>query len=107
MVMSTWIGSTEVFNVHDKKACAGRPCVVHNQSDHAMRDWPRSWSVERMRAERLCPHGEIHIDPDDLAWREPDGDCAPYCDGCCDPPPMPTIDEAIEELLSMARDLQG
>lgn len=28
-----------LVNVHDPTKCIGRPCVIHNQSDHHMRDW--------------------------------------------------------------------
>lgn len=109
MVMATArIGSTELFNVHDQKVCAGRPCVIHNQSDHHMRDWPLEWSNERRWAERCCPHFQWHPDPDDRVWREnmERNALVHPCDGCCDPPDPATPAEAVIELLAMARALQ-
>lgn len=78
-----------LHNVHKPEDCAGRPCVIHNPSDHHMRKWPLHWRDDRMIFERLCPHGIGHPDPDSLYHERlaADGD-EQYvgvhgCDGCC------------------------
>ena len=69
-------------NVHDAAACAGRPCVMHNPSEHCMSDFPLWWRGDRKLMERTCPHGVGHPDPDQPfppgshEWRH-------GCDGCC------------------------
>jgi hypothetical protein len=73
-------------NVHPEDRCAGRPCVIHNRSDHPMRGWPLLWRDDRGIFERVCPHHVGHPDPDQLGyWRET-GQTAQGvhgCDGCC------------------------
>jgi len=66
-------------NVHAPTVCAGRPCVVHNPSDHHMRSWDQVWCQRKGIVERQCPHGVGHPDPD-----QP-GDGVHGCDGCCNP----------------------
>jgi len=87
--------------LHHKSNCEGRPCVIHNQSDHHMRNWPTHWRNDRKIMERLCPHGIGHPDPDDITT-----DTVHGCDGCCSPPldiemqmdgAHRAIDKAMEE----------
>jgi hypothetical protein len=88
-----WITGTgqRVRNIHMPKDCAGRPCVVHNPSDHSMRDFkthlrfPGPWDIKGIHTERICPHGIGHPDPDDLEyWRSRGEDYGVHgCDGCC------------------------
>ena len=75
------IDGKRFFNVHSPDNCAGTPCVIHNQSDHHMREWPLHWRGDRAMFERICPHGVGHPDPDHLAFRP--GDSVHGCDGCC------------------------
>jgi hypothetical protein len=77
-----------VYAVHDPSACEGRPCVVHNPSDHSMRGFKTHFRFDRYLTERICPHGIGHPDPDDLAYQERIGLGGRYagvhgCDGCC------------------------
>lgn len=66
-------------NVHDPSVCEGRPCAVHNKTDHRMRSFPQYWRADRGIMERTCPHGIGHPDPD-----ERNGiDKTHGCDGCC------------------------
>lgn len=68
-----------VGGVHHSALCEGRPCTIHNRSDHAMRSWPQVWHLGRVM--RVCKHGANHADPD-----SPPGarECLPeWCDGCC------------------------
>ena len=75
--------------VHPKKECRGRPCVIHNPSDHHMKDWPTNWrdggwfDVKPPHMERICPHGIGHPDPDDMAYLGADVIGVHGCDGCC------------------------
>ncbi|WP_125078773.1 hypothetical protein [Mycobacterium sp. P7213] len=105
----TDVGGVLLENVHPMDNCAGRRCVVHNPSDHHMRDWPLVWRNDRGIFERRCPHGIGHPDPDQFEfwaqarkrWRPAlsadviDGPYPPQnpydgigihgCDGCCHP----------------------
>lgn len=79
------------LRVHERTRCAGRPCCIHDPSNHHMRDWPMVWRGDIGVMERMCEHGIGHPDPDDLAHRR-----AKYgtthgldlhgCDGCCSDP---------------------
>jgi hypothetical protein len=85
------VGQVKVLT-HPSYKCAGRPCVVHNPSNHHMRNWPTVYRSDKSMTERQCPHGVGHPDPDDLAWHESQGRDwigVHGCDGCCDPNAMP------------------
>lgn len=77
--------------VHTEKPdCTKFNCVIHNPSDHVMKDWPLNWRGDRGLMERICPHGIGHPDPDDLAFkaRTRGEENVRYegvhgCDGCC------------------------
>ena len=86
------VANTVIHDVHPPEACAGRPCVIHNPSDHHMRGWPIRWRCELRIMERICPHGNGHPDPDDDNYRIDIGHGLlgalhrkSRCDGCCDP----------------------
>lgn len=68
----------ELLGVHPPERCAGQHCVIHNPSDHAMRDFPTHWRNDRKIMERICPHGVGHPDPDEI-----NPDTVHGCDGCC------------------------
>jgi hypothetical protein len=79
-------GPAVLVNVHDPSKCAGEFCVMHNPSDHHMRDWPTNWRGDRGLMERMCPHGVGHPDPDALAFHERLGESwqgVHGCDGGC------------------------
>lgn len=81
-----WVGEDKLVNVHKPNACEGRECVIHNPSDHHMRDWPLAWRNDTGVFERDCPHGIGHPDPDqfkywdEMGWRHAG---VHSCDGCC------------------------
>lgn len=80
------LGPSMLGNVHSSIRCLGRPCVIHNPSNHHMRTWPLLWRDDTRTMERTCPHGTGHPDPDDVAYhleRNPDASFAHSCDGCC------------------------
>jgi hypothetical protein len=82
------LGPTLLSNVHPATACEGRHCVLHNPSDHHMREWPTLFRADLHAMERTCSHGFGHPDPDDLAWHRSQGRKgreAHACDGCCQP----------------------
>lgn len=85
-----WFGAQQgpgYLNTHPAEKCAGQACVIHNPSDHKMRDWGLNWRSDRLLMERLCPHGVGHPDPDDLAFHVSEGrawQANHGCDGCCD-----------------------
>jgi hypothetical protein len=66
----------QVGGVHHSARCKGRPCPIHNRSDHALRSWPQVWHKGRVM--RICEHGAWHKDPD-----EPGKKRCIFCDGCC------------------------
>ena len=75
-----------VLMTHPATECVGRACVVHNPSDHKMKNWTLNWRGDRRIMERLCPaHGVGHPDPDDAAYRASigDDDTVHGCCGCC------------------------
>jgi hypothetical protein len=73
---------TTLRGVHDITSCRGRPCTIHNPSNHHMRDLPLKWRSDRGIFERICPHGVGHPDPDTPIWV----DQTHGCDGCCKRP---------------------
>ncbi len=84
-------GTGQKLKVHEKKECEGLCCIIHNPSDHHMKDWPTNWRHDRSMMERICPHGVGHPDPDDLAFKESIGlnmtvEGVHGCDGCCSDP---------------------
>lgn len=84
-------GGPFTLKVHRKEDCAGPHCVIHNPSDHHMREWVLNWRSDRGMMERICPHGVGHPDPDDLAHLRRIGadDGTHGCDGCCLPTGTP------------------
>lgn len=80
------IGSATLSNIHPEGMCAGRPCVVHNPTNHHMREWVLHWRGDRGIFERICRHGVGHPDPDqEDYWKETGqtGQGIHGCDGCC------------------------
>ena len=76
----------KLINIHPETACAGRHCVIHNPSDHPLRDATMIWRSDKGIMERLCEHGIGHDDPDDYAYRrtiDPNATAIHGCDGCC------------------------
>lgn len=96
--------SDQVFIAHDPALCEGRPCCVHNPSDHHMRDWPQHYRTDTKVTERICSHGVGHPDPDQT-WPKDDPHWVHGCDGCCSPirivldDPTPPCPEIPQELL--------
>ena len=82
-------GTGPVVLVHIRKNCVGENCVIHNPSDHLMKDWPTHWRDDRQMMERMCPCGIGHPDPDDLAFKKVIADRNGWKDfdsgvhGCC------------------------
>lgn len=87
-------GTGQKLLTHDLGNCKGKNCVIHNPSDHKMKDFPTHWRADRYLMERICPHGIGHPDPDDLAYKrliaktKADYMNLEYegvhgCDGCC------------------------
>lgn len=88
------IGPTTLVNVHTQDQCSGEHCVIHNPSDHHMKDWPLHWRGDKKEMERTCPHGVGHPDPDDVAHQKrirPKYVDGHGCDGCCRTP-LPVVE---------------
>jgi hypothetical protein len=91
--MSTWTTGVgqRLIQVHPEDQCATEHCVIHNPSEHHMRDWPTFWVQAPTRDRRgvmyrICPHEFIHPDPDDLVFQKLIGNQTlpvHICDGCC------------------------
>lgn len=83
------------LKTHARRDCLGQHCVIHSPSGHHMANWNINIRLDKHAlAERLCPHGVGHPDPDSLAFYERvwlDKMFAQYalglhgCDGCCIP----------------------
>ena len=80
--------NTTLCNVHNHTECAGRPCTIHNRTDHHMRSFPQHWRSDRGIMERICPHGVGHPDPDS-PWENDSHEWIHGCDGCCFDATMP------------------
>jgi hypothetical protein len=79
------LGET-VMQFHPRRICSPGPCVLHNPSEHHMREWRTNYRADRGLMERVCPHGIGHPDPDDLTWHVSQGrdyQGVHGCDGCC------------------------
>lgn len=75
-----------LLKTHDESKCRGQHCVIHNPSNHHMRDWPLNWRQDTGVIERICPHGIGHPDPDDAEYNIRRGKAHMTmhgCDGCC------------------------
>lgn len=85
-------GTGQRILVHNKDDCQGEYCVIHNPSDHHMKDWPTNWRDDRRIMERICLHGIGHPDPDSLRFIKEMAEKFGQkyydkgihgCDGCC------------------------
>lgn len=88
--------------LHPRSACEGRPCVVHDPSEHHLRHLPTHFRDDKGQMERICEHGVGHPDPDDLAWHASEGRehmGVHGCDLCClsEEDHRKLIDEMAEE----------
>lgn len=72
---------------HGPDRCGGRPCSLHNRTDHALRHFPQRWNNDERVMERVCVHGIGHPDPDHVFYvkhvRRVRYDDDHDCDGCC------------------------
>jgi hypothetical protein len=84
-------GTGQKLYIHKAtKECFEFNCVIHNPSNHVMKDFPTHWRADRGLMERICPHGVGHPDPDDLAFKyrkhgkiKMKYEAVHGCDGCC------------------------
>lgn len=66
LIASAFQGAVQT---HGTDKCAGRPCVIHNPSDHPLKNAPIHFRPDRMyHAERICAHMVPHPDPDSVAY---------------------------------------
>lgn len=72
-----------LLNVHAPGNCVGRPCVIHNPTNHHMRGWFLLWRDDRRIFERICPHGVGHPDPDQFGFWKEIGHEHEGTHGCC------------------------
>lgn len=73
-------GTGQKLVVHTRSDCQAEHCVIHNPSQHHMREWPTHWREDKGEMERICPHGVGHPDPDDALTG------VHGCDGRCSCP---------------------
>lgn len=73
-------GTGQKMMVHNKGVCFGPNCVIHNPSNHIMKDFPTYWRSDRSLMERICIHSVGHPDPDGIRSKS---DGIHGCDGCC------------------------
>lgn len=73
------------MKVHHHKDCAGYWCPVHYPSPHHMSMWRQEWIEGKMW--RICEHGYVHPDPDDLiSYNDLEFLRGHHCDDCCKRP---------------------
>lgn len=76
---------TVLNNVHPGFTCVSKFCVIHNPSNHHMKDWPLRWVDGKGLFERVCLHGVRHPDPDDIHAKVLLGQSATLgVHGCCE-----------------------
>jgi hypothetical protein len=61
--MHTLVGGQVLSGVHSSEQCAGRPCCIHNPSDHPMRGWKQLFYAGMMF--RISDDDGLYPDPDD------------------------------------------
>jgi hypothetical protein len=59
------VGGQLLSGVHGREVCRGPQCCIHNPSIHPMRTWRQFYNHSTLIMERVCPHGFVHVDPDD------------------------------------------
>lgn len=89
----TWIINAvgdRLSRVHGPGTCNGQTCIIHNPSDHHMREWSLNWrqydglvNIKESHFERICPCGIGHPDPDDLEFHLEQGRDYMAIHGCC------------------------
>lgn len=72
-----------LIQVHKASNCIGRHCVIHNPSNHPMRQMPLHWRDDRKIFERICPCGIGHPDPDMYVYWRIIGRESEAVHGCC------------------------
>lgn len=83
-------GFGNILMVHKRTEGCDESCVIHNPSDHPMKDFPTLWRADRQLMERVCPHGVGHPDPDHISFNgkihgveNAVVESVHGCDGCC------------------------
>ena len=62
------LGSDQIVTgVHPAEWCSGS-CVIHNPSDHSLRDLPLGFDARTKAFYRTCPCGSTHQDPDERIY---------------------------------------
>lgn len=82
--------SGDLLKTHGLAQCEGNWCTMHNPSQHPLRGMPVIWRSDINLMMRVCNHGLVHPDPDDLAFKHRASGAAwaercsmHQCDGCC------------------------
>lgn len=83
--------SMKDLRVHLPTKCQGRPCTVHNRTDHPSRHMMQVWDDRWGTMRRMCEHFGEHPDYDERVFHNTDELSAPRaqrarehdCDGCC------------------------
>lgn len=73
------VGGQILKSVHDGSVCAGRPCPIHNISDHSLKYAVQRWNSEKGCVERQCDHMKWHPDPDDITIHTEHKCCGQRC----------------------------
>jgi hypothetical protein len=83
-------GTGRLLWVHMEQEDCSPTCVIHNPSNHVMREFPTHWRADRGLMERICEHGIGHPDPDHLMYTQRIKNLETRivesvhgCDGCC------------------------
>lgn len=76
----------KILHVHEDIRCNGKPCAVHNRTEHGLRLMAQTWDPGSRTYFRVCEHGDSHPDPDWAWWQNSIGNSEAAnhtCDGCC------------------------
>lgn len=62
-------GTGQLIFVHERDVCKGRPCTIHNPSDHQLREYPTFWDDDRKLMYRVIDDVRV-LDPDEIAYQK-------------------------------------
>jgi len=64
-------GTGQAIGVHAQNDECDISCVIHNPSDHSMKNWPTHYNWDEHQMERVNPQTKEHVrDPDDQAFED-------------------------------------
>lgn len=86
----------QVIQTHERGACIGRWCCIHQQMPGPWATWPRNWRDDRGIMERICPCGIGHPVAEMYEWAVAARRGEQLVHGCCRIHPCTPFDGGYE-----------